>query len=80
MTELTLVFSLISGSWLESMRSSCMFKLTQNKLLHLNFQVTIAKSLFSNFPMETPSHLPELEPSLGRCHYCKNEGTKQNVC
>ena len=41
----------------------------------LTFRPTKRSS--SNFPTEIPLHLPELEPSRGRCHYCKNEG-KEN--
>ena len=35
------------------------------------------KRVSGNFSTKTPSHLPELVPSHGRCHYCKNQG-KQN--
>ena len=42
-------------------------KETQNKL-------RTTKSFSGNFPMETPPNYPELEPSCGRCHYCKNQG------
>ena len=37
------------------------------------------KRVSGNFSTETPSHLPELEPSRGRCRYCKNQG-KENTC
>ena len=35
------------------------------------------KRVSGNFPTETISHLPELEPNRGRCLYCKNQG-KEN--
>ena len=37
----------------------------------------ITKRDSGNFPTETPFQLPELEPSYGICHYCKNQG-KEN--
>ena len=37
------------------------------------------KHVKSNFVTETPSHLPELEPSRGRCHYCKNQGKEDRT-
>ena len=37
------------------------------------------KRVNGNFSTETPSHLPEIEPSRGRCCYCKNQG-KENTC
>ena len=64
-------------------------KLTQNKLSHNDFNVAVAKCLIGNYnsrkrnpltsrPTNRSSiHFPELEPSRGRCHYCKNEG-KEN--
>ena len=33
----------------------------------------------ANFPTEAPSHLPELEPSCGRCYYCKNQGKENST-
>ena len=37
------------------------------------------KHVSGNFSTETPFHLPEIEPSRGRCCYCKNQG-KENTC
>ena len=34
------------------------------------------KHVSNTFPTETQSYLPKLEPSRGRCHYCKNQGKK----
>ena len=37
-----------------------------------------SKRSSSNFPAEIPLHLPELEPSRGRCHCFKNEGKTEH--
>lgn len=41
------------------------------------------KRVTINFLTVTPSHMPELELSRGRCHYCQNQGraiVKCNTC